>query len=469
MALRDVSYSISDGQLGFSSRQGEGTHIKIGVSPVVSEEPVIISGSNTVAKIRQKLGLCPLSDSVMDSCEAGAERIICIPVKASVAGTVTDAGHQSEESCTLAGEPYNAFQVQVKITGKGVLNTAAFRYTIDGGASWSEELTVPEGGAYQIAGTGLTLTFSVSGNGFETGDYFRWTTTAPSMNNASALAAVGKLKHLSADAEFVHIVGESKADLWTAVSVLQKELSEIYHKPYFFVLEAYAPDMEEELDAYIGRLEADCKKVQNYNIQVVAARGLYTGMDGLVRETNLAGLACGFYAKTKVHKSIGETAAISVEEGKLSLRPQGIEEYTGDLDGLGYLTFRQYDGLAGYYVTNARMMSPEGSDYRYAEDVRVLNKIIRKTRVEALKQLQGGVDLSDVDGDLDAKAKFIAVPLETMVTDGEISSVQVTVPAGQDILRTETLQLVIRYVPRGTIREIVIDLGVTNPNAEGGA
>ena len=110
-------------------------------------------------------------------------------------------------------------------------------------------------------------------------------------------------------------------------------------------------------------------------------------------------------------------------------------------------------------------MSPEGSDYRYAEDVRVKNKIIRKTRLEALKQLQSEVDLSDIDGDLKAKAQFIQAPLENMVETGEISAVQVDVPGGQDILKTETLELVIRYVPRGTIREIVIDLGVNNPGA----
>ena len=52
-----------------------------------------------------------------------------------------------------------------------------------------------------------------------------------------------------------------------------------------------------------------------------------------------------------------------------------------------------------------------------------------------------------------------------MVESGEISEVQVDVPGGQDILKTETLELVIRYVPRGTIREIVIDLGVNNPGA----
>ncbi len=463
--LRDVKHTVTDGLLGLSKDQGEGVHIKIGVSPIKGSGPIIISGNNTAAKIRERLGLSPLADSVMDSCENGAGKIICIPVEASTKGMCKEAESKSEGSCTLTGEPYNTFSVKVELTGMGGLNTAAFRYTIDGGTSWSEDLTVPLSGEYEIAGTGLKLTFALEeGKSFAVGDSFSWNTTAPKMTGPDILKTLDYLKHLNMEAEFVHIVGEVPAEIWAAVSEVQKELADTYHKVLFFILEAYAPETDETLEAYVERLKEDRKKVKNYDLQIVAARGLYAGMDGLTRESNLAGLVSGFYAKTKVHKSIGETAAVSISEGKLTLRPERIEEYIGELDELGYLTFRQYDGLSGYYVTNARMVSPEGSDYRYAEDVRVKNKIIRKTRLEALKQLQSEVDLSDVDGDLAAKAKFIQAPLEDMVAAGEISAVEVAVPEGQDILKTETLELIIRYVPRGTIREIVIDLGVNNPN-----
>ena len=169
-----------------------------------------------------------------------------------------------------------------------------------------------------------------------------------------------------------------------------------------------------------------------------------------------------------VQESIGRTAVYSVPEDKLSaLLPEGIdEEYIEALDLSGYLTFRQYDGLAGYYVTNARVMCPENSDYRYAEDVRVKNKIIRLTRQAALRRLHEDVDLTDVDADLNAKAQFIIADVETQMVDkGEISAVRVIVPEGQDIQTTETLQMQIRYQPKGKIREFVIDLGMENPYA----
>ena len=40
--LRDVRHTVTDGLLGLSGDQGEGVHIKIGVSPVKSKGPIIV-------------------------------------------------------------------------------------------------------------------------------------------------------------------------------------------------------------------------------------------------------------------------------------------------------------------------------------------------------------------------------------------------------------------------------------------
>lgn len=467
--LRDVRHEVTDGLLGISTEKGQGVHVKIGVSPIVSDTPIIVTGNMTAVKIRERLGDSPLADKVMDSIEHGSARVLCLPVSATTAGVISTIPSDSdgEGTCSVEGSPYNAFNIIFKITSRGGLNTATFIYSIDGGHTYSGEITIPLDGAFVIEGTGLTATFTVAGEGgFEADDTFKYKTTAPQMTNGDVLGAVDKLKTLNEDFEFVHIVGESSPQLWSAVSAQQLVLADKYHKPMFFILEAYDIEEDEAVEDYAFRLEADRKLIKNYDIQVVAARSLYTSMDGITREINNAGIVSGMYAKAKVSQSIGETAVFDIDSQKMQeLRPLGIDEYIGILDVAGYLTFRQYDGLEGFYVTNARMMSPEGSDYRYAEDVRVKNKIIRKTRKEALLQLQSDVDMEDVDGDLAAKAQFIQAPIEDMVRDKEISSVLITVPEGQDILVTETMEVIIRYAPRGKIREIIIDLGVRNPNA----
>lgn len=467
--LRDVRYTVTDGQLHQAGQQGTGIQVKIGASPVSAAEPVVVNGTMSAAKIRELLGLCPLADAVMDSVENGASKVLCLPVAASTAGTVSEvtASDAAGGTVTVSGTPCNAFRVIVKITGKGGLNTAVFRYSLNGGYSWSEDITVPTGGVYVVEEAGLTLTFATE-EAFAVGDTFTFSTTAPAMTNDDVLQACGKLKDISTAYEFVHVVGAAQPELWAAISEKQKELLDRYRKPVFFVLEAYEKEEEEELQDYVASLEADRRKVSNYDIQVVAAWGTYTGMDGVPRNINLANIICGWYSKAPVQESIGRTSVYSIPDDRMSgLLPEGIgEEQIETLDLAGYLTFRKYDGLAGYYVTNARMMCPENSDFRYAEDTRVKNKIIRLTRQAALKRLQEDVDLNDVDADLNAKAQFIIADVEAQMVDkGEISSVRVVVPSGQDILKTETLQMQIRYIPKGKLREIVIDMGMENPYA----
>ncbi|EPR07765.1 DUF2586 domain-containing protein [Ruminiclostridium papyrosolvens] len=475
--LRDVTTNITDGLLGLNSNKGDGVHLKIGVSPVISDTPIVITGNMTATKIKELLGLSPLADKVMDSIENGSSRIYCIPVSASTAGSrsTVEKIATGSGSLSVSGNPYNAFNVIIKITGQGRRNSALFIYSIDGGYSYSDELTVPLTGQYEIPLTGLTITFTEGAESdvetsFLVGDVFKFKTTAPTMTNSDALASIDKLKYFNEYYELVHIVGESQKALWSAVSEQQVVLATSYHKPLLFVLEAYAPDDNENVSAYAQRLEADKKDVKNTDIQVVAARSLYIGMDGITREINNAGIVCGLYSKSEVHQSIGktrDTSGMGISKTKmLELRPNGIEEYIELLDTAKYLTFRSYDGLDSFFVTNARVMSPEGSDYRYAEDVRVKNKIIREVRKEALQLLQDDIDLEDVQNELETRAKFMQTPLDDMVKLKEITSATITVLEGQDIIMTEKMSIVIRYVSRGYIREIEVDLGRTKPSSD---
>ena len=470
--LGDVFASVSDGLLGFETEKGTGIFVAIGVSPIEAATPIPITGNMGVEKIRERLGLSPLADSVMDSVENGANRIYCIPVKATTEGTVSEVEKTGDSSggCTAQGSPNNAYSVIVEITGKGGFNTALFTYSIDGGFSRSDEITLPLTGEYEIPDTGVTLKFTQDTDtpeeSFQIGDSFSFTTTAPQMTNADALTAIEKLRQFDELFEFVHLVGESTAAMWAAVSTAQVELETQRHKPLFFILEAGNIGPEESVDDYALRLEAEKKKLRNRNIAVVAARSLYVKMDGTTVEENNAGILCGLLAKTQVQQSVGRTneaAGMSISKEKmLELRPAGIKEYIELLDDAKYITFREYDGLEGFYVTHARVMSPDGSDYRYIEDVRVVNKIVREVRKAGLPLLQEDIDAEDTQGELERRAKYMEAPLDEMVRAKEISSAQITVPEGQDIIKDERMDVVVRYVSRGYIRTIHVDIGRAN-------
>ncbi|MGN0710496.1 MAG: DUF2586 domain-containing protein [Anaerovoracaceae bacterium] len=466
--LRDVNITISDGQMSGNGTLGEGVHLKIGASDIESEELIKIRGTYDANRIRYLLGLSPLADACMDSVENGAALIYCMPVKPSVPGTVNEVTHVGTGTgkVALSGTPNNSYDVVVSITAEGGLNEAAFTYSINGGYTKSEEITIPLNGSYVVENTGLTLSFTegeLKEGSFVENDSFSFKTTAPQLSNQDILKAIKKIRNLKESFEFVHIVGETSEATWAAVSAEQKTLLETYKTPLLFVLEAYKPE-DKTAEAYAEELIKARKTISNYDLQIVTARGLYVCMDGIKRERNFAGIVCGFYAKAGVQQSIGRTSEFSISEDKIvKLLPEGIEEETEWLDEAGYLTFRKYIGLEGYYVTNARMICPEGSDYKYAELVRVKNKIYRKVRKEALLQMHTEIDLADVEGSLIALSKFLESPLNEMVANKEISAGRVIVADGQNadtIIDTETVNLKARFTPKGYVREFEVDLGM---------
>ncbi|WP_295755868.1 DUF2586 domain-containing protein [uncultured Oscillibacter sp.] len=472
--LRDVKTTVSDGLLGFAAAAGDGLSVKIGASPIVSNAPVIITGDMDAGKIRERLGLSPLADAAMDAVQGGAGRIFCFPVAAATAGTLTSVAKEGKGggSLTVDGSPTNAFQVVIQITAQGGLNTAAFKASVNGGYSFSDEVTVPATGSHALEGTGLTLHFAEAADAeeqassFLVGDTFRFGSTAPSMTNGDVLSAMGKLKEFSQEFEFVHIVGGSTPPLWQAVSEAQKELAGSCQKPAFLLLEAALPEEDGDLHEWAFQMEADRKKIKNTDIQVCAAWGRLARLDGTTQTVNLAGLVSGRYAKAPVQESVGKTRpelGYGFPEKQLEeLLPAGYDNTVIELlDVAGYLTFRKYDGLDGFYIYHTKMMSPDGSDYRYAEDVRVRNKIIREVRKKALLFKNDDIDLTNIQGELETRAKFIAAPLDRMVSGKEIGSYEIIVLDGHEetFPEDETMRVKIRYLSRGYIREIAVDLG----------
>ncbi len=475
--LRDVNTHVSDGLLGFSTATGDGVHIKIGASPITSERPIIITGDMDAAKIKARLGLSPLTDAAMDSVQSGAAKIYCIPVSAATAGTVGEVSKSGKGggALTVTGAPTNAFSVVVRVTASGEPNTAAFMSSIDGGFTFSDEATVPLTGEYALEGTGLTLHFAEKTdekylNSFAVEDEYAFSTTAPTMTNGEVLAAIEQLRQFNQEFEFVHIVGASEPPLWLAVSEAQKELMSLYHKPAFFLLEAAFPTMDSDgsggIYDWAAQMESDRKQVANTDIQVCAAWGRIIRLDGRTQNANLAGLVAGRYAKAPVQESIGKTrleAGYGFSKARIAeLIPAGYNNAVIELlDTAKYLTFREYDGLSDTYVYHTKMMCPDGSDYRYAEDVRVRNKIIREVRKKGLLLKNDDIDLEDLQGELEARAKYVSIPLDRMVEQKEISSYKTTVLPGHEetFLDDETLRLKVRYLSRGYIREVDIDIG----------
>lgn len=99
------------------------------------------------------------------------------------------------------------------------------------------------------------------------------------------------------------------------------------------------------------------------------------------------------------------------------------------------------------------MMSPEGSNYAYAEDVRVSNRLVKAVRAAALDELQVEIDPGDIETSIANIQEQLATPVEDAVRDKIISSGTVAIDTENlNILVDESLDV---RISGGGIKGIV--------------
>lgn len=467
----DVNVTVNDGNLGRSTDTGTGTHVKIGISNVTSSSPILITGSMNARKIKERLGETPLADACMDAVEWGAASIYSIPVPAGTAGEIGEVAQEKtgQGSIEVAGSPNNAYDVVVEVIDGGGCNEGSIHYSIDGGNTYTEEETIPLDGEVTLSGTGLTIRFTDAeeGDSFCTGDKIIFSTTSPAMNNQDVIRAVEGLINSNIAFEFVHIVGTSARALWASLATLANDFLVKHKRPLFFVCEARPKNTDEGLEEYVNAMEAESRAINSMYIQVVCSNARYQRLDGRVQDINVAGIVTGLYGKAKESQSIGEVKSFPISEARLlKLLPEGIEDYISVLDKAKYLTIRQYAGREDYYVTSANMMSPDGSDYAHAEDVRVSNRLVKAVRAAAISELQVEVSPDDLEASLAGIQAVLNIPIEDAVRDKVISSGRAVIDtANLNILVDESLDVNVTYVPMGHVRAMNLAFTIENPYA----
>ncbi len=459
--LPDVSISILDGGLGLVSPGAAGVHAKVGVCSAGTVNQIV--GISDPSKIKDLFGTGPLANALGDSFQAGSKVVYAVRANGDIAGTIgtITSTKTGTGNMTAAGSPLDAYQVQVKIADPGGLNAASFRYSLDGGDTWSGKLTVQA--SYAIPDTGITLNFTEDAvnpeNSFKAGDLYQFNTTAPEASVSSVQAAVQALLDSAYEFEFIHVVGESDAAMWTALSSLAS-MAESKFRYIHFLAEAAGPAATDTVDTWVNARVTEAQNFASTRVAVCAARGeVIDLLTGRQVERNLAGIYAGWVSSCKIQKSPGEVALGAVP-GIVRLLPDGLNDaHILALDEARYVTFRQYIGMAGFYVTNGRMMAPEVSDFRYVELRRVMDKACTQVRMAALRHEHSEATPAGIDaleGDLTA-------PLDIMTGAGEIMAGRVVIPRDQDVIATSTLRVKVRIVPVPIMRWIEVETGFENP------
>lgn len=185
------------------------------------------------------------------------------------------------------------------------------------------------------------------------------------------------------------------------------------------------------------------------------------------------GLVAGRIARTSVESNIGRVA-----DGPLSAQMiyAGAEDIAAiDLETIydkGYITFRTFTGIAGYYIADDLMATSETDDYNHLTAVRTIDKAMRIAYAVLVQQLLDKVQVRS-DGTMlqpiiVSWQQIIENAISSnMTANGELSEdngdkgVQVYIDPSQDVLATSSINVEVRVRPFGYARYINVKLGFT--------
>ncbi|WP_297176130.1 DUF2586 family protein [uncultured Porphyromonas sp.] len=205
----------------------------------------------------------------------------------------------------------------------------------------------------------------------------------------------------------------------------------------------------------------------------IAAK-LYADEANNTAKTSVSALGSflGILSRARVHQSIGWVDQFPLG---LSLPAFGdgtllrdLDEAVIDtLDKAHYLFAVTYPDINGTYASDSHTMDDGLSDYAYLERVRTMDKAERGIRRYLVGKLSGNIYLDETTGKLQSHSvAYLETEanraLEDMTKSGELSGYKVYIDPDQDILRSSSIEVIIRNVPVGVARKFILRIGYTN-------
>lgn len=391
--------SIGDGGLGVLPSDDSGIVMKIGPCSLGVAGTIYSFRGTAIATVIATLGKGKLVDDLIGHLikSGGKTTRVCVAA-ASTAGTnsaVTQVG--SGPLVTLTTTPDDDYNLKVVILLGGAIGTATFKYSLDGGDSYSGTIVTA---ATYLTAAGTTLNFTA-------GTYVLDTTytavlTAPAMTVGDVAAALDIANATALSWEFFHVVGNAAtaAAAATMAATLTTKITAAHtvHRWIWGVMEA--PPVTSALliasfTTYTDRFLMLCggwTELTSDRSDVPTA---------LQNKRNSARVIVPRLARNpiSIHPAQNATdngldpvipdGAFLVPTGNVSGDASGYynENVTGTLNGERIATLRTIDQYPGVYVSNVPMLAAATSDLQSAMECRVVLKAAQLFYAYSLPQL----------------------------------------------------------------------------------
>lgn len=467
MPIPNSDVEIQDGGLGLSPEIATDVIAYLGCcSGGVANEALSFGGGNPQA-IVDALGQGPLVEAAAYANSRGVPVIACKVAQstAGAAGDVTQVG-SGTAILTPSGAPNDSYSVIVAITqafGDPNDGTGAFRVSLDGGNSYSEEISLPVSGSYVLPDTDLTLGFGSTGTGV-VGDTYSFDCTSPVFTTTQLNPALTALLADPDDYFLVSVVGVP-ADTGTQAGFFAAIASKLAaaEANYRFtrgIMSAY-----DDTDA---ALKASALSLSDLRLGIGAGFGTLTSAVSGAQARRPVGHWVTAAKLGVVDPQIDPSQFdLGAEPGLVSLDRD--EEATPGLDAARYSTMRTFKGVPGFYVTNGRIMSPPTSDFRYYQYGRVMDIAAKVVRIAGLSELNKPILVDAKTGLIDEKA---ARAIEIRCTrklaaetseKGRCSDAFAQVDRTNNIIATGELRINYSIVPLAYGKTVTSTIGFKNP------
>lgn len=318
-------------------------------------------------------------------------------------------------------------KVEIVLVG-GECETAKYRYSKDGGDTWSDPVVTPASTTSAYIGEGVYLTFTDgTPASFTVGDYWTCTITGAYASeimkaftdSLSTVSCRDEVKYLGTFG-FISIINQCNLD---DLNVLKTILTQIEAEGYpcWAVVSGVERNTSTQTvsqwkTAVINEVKTFFDKRIAFVSQFVNTN-LYTGFSAI-------SILTAKYAVLPVSRDAGR-----VRDGALTMISSLVDEddmrpYRTEMSNERLIICLDYPGYDSYYFGHSHLLSESTSDYKYIRDIRTANRVSRLAQFKATEFLKE--DIPAVGGALYGVAEEIRAYVERFMGD-EITDLNIEV------------------------------------------
>lgn len=424
----------------------------------------------------------PLAEFLIDALRKGGSPVYGCRLTGAVVGanTAVTSGGTTPPSVTIAGTATDYLDLRIEITTAGSLGTSRFRYSLDGGITWSQ--TRATAASHLMAGTGITITFPA---GTYAADNVYTATCEPKALDSTDITALQTAMVASPRRyDVLVLAGRGRASaaaatLFAAVASLMnaRESSKVY-QGQLWIMSAGTDVAATTQTSFASTV--DSRAIVAYGFRYAPA---FVPLEGRGYASKAASHDIGAIMSGQlISTDLARTNLVMTDTLSDSAGAPRIthDEYQlANMDDLGFATLRTWPDRSGVFITNAKIKSTFGSDFTFSQRRLVFNRA-RAIAYSALvdwigKNVRTNPDNVPNPGNTGTIQEVDAVRVEGYVRDrlnasimrernadgfaGHATAVAFDIDRSYDTLASDGLQGAVGITPLTAIKNITSTIG----------